>query len=43
MTSYQRVYGKGRYDGFILGVVLTLITVFVYYVSKGSQAQPEHI
>lgn len=37
MTSVQRVYGKGRYDGVIIGIIITAVAflAFKYFNKKG--------
>lgn len=39
MTKNQRVYGKGRYDGFFIGMIATALVLVVGFLSvKKDQA-----
>jgi len=37
LTSVQRVYGKGRYDGIVIGIMIAAVAfiTFKYFNTKG--------
>ena len=38
VTSYQRVYGKGRHDGFISGLIFVAAAFFIGFAIKATKS-----